>query len=82
MTDELKDQLGQLHQELADNPKIDAESAEMLRKIAADIELMELTDHGELTEGVQRLALDFEQDHPTLSEVLRQIVETLGRIGV
>ena len=82
MKDQLKDQLAQLHEQLSSNPELDDESSAMLRQLAEDIEVIELTDSAEFSEGVQRLAVEFEQEHPGLSEVLRQIVDTLGRIGV
>ena len=36
----------------------------------------------ELSDLMQEQALHFEQDYPTLAAVLRQIVDTLGRMGV
>ncbi|WP_221800076.1 DUF4404 family protein [Oceanobacter mangrovi] len=82
MSEVLKEQLQQLHQELTNNPDLDAESAALLRQIVEDIEVIELTDNQDISEGMQRMAVEFEQDHPTLSAILRQIVDTLGRIGV
>jgi len=78
----LKEQLQSLHQELSQRPQLDEESMNLLQKIAADIDNVESGDIADLTERVQEQAVQFEQEHPTLSEVLRQIVDTLGRIGV
>jgi allophanate hydrolase subunit 1 len=78
----LKEQLQRLHEELSANPELDEETAELMRKVAEDIEVMELTDNADVVEGLQEYAIRFDQDHPTLSEILRQIVDTLGRIGV
>ncbi|MDO6681831.1 MULTISPECIES: DUF4404 family protein [unclassified Oceanobacter] len=82
MENQLKEQLQQLHEELQANPKLDEETAGLMRKVAEDIEVMELTDSGDVVEGLQEYAIRFDQDHPALSEILRQIVDTLGRIGV
>ena len=80
----LKQQLQQLHTELQQHPQLDNESQQLLKTIAADI--ADQSGRGEsnedLSEQVQQQAIRFEQEHPTLSEILRQIVDTLGRIGV
>ncbi|MDO6805781.1 DUF4404 family protein, partial [Wenyingzhuangia sp. 1_MG-2023] len=78
MENQLKEQLQQLHEELQANPKLDEETAGLMRKVAEDIEVMELTDSGDVVEGLQEYAIRFDQDHPALSEILRQIVDTLG----
>lgn len=79
---QLKEQLEQLHRTLAEHPQLDSDTQALLQKIAADIDGIEGAEQPELTELVQEQAVRFEQEHPTLAEVLRQIVETLGRIGV
>ena len=80
----LKQQLQQLHDTLQQHPQLDDESRELLQSIAGDIAGQ--TEAGQadeaLTEQLQQQAIRFEQEHPTLAEVLRQIVDTLGRIGV
>lgn len=80
----LKQQLQQLHDALQQHPELDGESQQLLKTIAADI-----ADQGgrgepsdDLSDQVQQQAIRFEQEHPTVSEILRQIVDTLGRIGV
>ncbi|MEL7399790.1 MAG: DUF4404 family protein [Pseudomonadota bacterium] len=80
----LKQQLQQLHQALQQHPQLDDESRQLLKSIADDIAGQ--SERGEtdadLSDQVQQQAIRFEQEHPTLAEVLRQIVDTLGRIGV
>ena len=80
----LKQQLQQLHDTLQQHPQLDDESRELLQSIAGDVAGQ--TEAGQadeaLTEQLQQQAIRFEQDHPTLAGVLRQIVDTLGRIGV
>ena len=36
----------------------------------------------DLSDRIEQQAVEFEQEHPTLAGVLRQIMDTLGRIGV
>lgn len=81
--DQLKQQLEQLHQTLSDHPQLNDEQRALLQQIADDIQAVEpqLTSH-DLSDRVQQQAIEFEHEHPTLSTVLRQIVDTLGRMGV
>lgn len=78
----LKEQLQTLHDTLSQHPDLDEETQTLLQKIATDIDNVEADSAADLSERVQEQAVQFEQDHPTLSGVLRQIVDTLGRIGV
>ena len=79
---DLKQQLQQLHETLQQNPQLDDGSLELLHSIARDIDAMDNSDAADIGERVQEQAIRFEQEHPTLSGILRQIVDTLGRIGV
>ncbi|MBE0482716.1 MAG: DUF4404 family protein [Bacterioplanes sp.] len=81
--DQLKQQLEQLHQTLSDHPQLNDEQRELLQKIADDIQAVEpQLDSPDLSDRVQQQAIEFEHEHPTLATVLRQIVDTLGRMGV
>ncbi|WP_419812931.1 DUF4404 family protein [Bacterioplanoides sp.] len=80
----LKQQLQQLHHTLQQHPDLDEESRELLQSIATDI-ANQPTDQAsahDLNDQVQQQAIRFEQQHPALSEVLKQILDTLNRIGV
>jgi len=80
---EIKEQLKALHQALKDSPELDQESHELLLKIADDISGIEgSSDFSDLSDAVQEQVIRFEQEHPALSAILRQITDTLGRIGV
>lgn len=80
----LKQQLQQLHDALQQHPQLDDESQQLLKTIADDIAVQSgaAQPDEDLTEQVQQQAIRFEQEYPTLSGILRQIVDTLGRIGV
>ena len=80
---EIKEQLKALHQALKESPDLDQESHELLLKIADDISGIEgSSDVSDLSDAVQEQVIRFEQEHPALSAILRQITDTLGRIGV
>ncbi|WP_430461622.1 DUF4404 family protein [Thalassolituus sp. LLYu03] len=79
---QLKEQLQSLHEALKQSPALDDEAQALLQQIAVDIGDLEVGSPNDLSERVQEQAVRFEQEHPTLSEILREIVDTLGRIGV
>jgi len=76
--------LTQLHEALQAHPQLDDESKGMLDQIASDVAELHKDEeqHQALSDKLEQQAVEFEQAHPTLSEILRQIVDTLGRIGV
>ena len=80
----LKQQLEQLHQALSASPELDAETRQLLDRIADDITALDVAaaDTGDLSDLIQEQAIRFDQEHPALSTALRQIIDTLGRIGV
>ena len=85
MSDEdLRDLLAQLHTRLGRAKSLDGESRNMLTTVARDIEAT-LAQSGaakKTPERLEALALRFETDHPAIAEVLREIVDTLGRAGI
>jgi hypothetical protein len=78
----LKQQLQQLHQQLQQSPALDSDTLNLLEQIAADIESLGDQDSSDLSDRIQQQAVEFEQEHPTLSSILHEIVDVLGRIGV
>ena len=76
--------LSQLHKTLQDHPQLDDETRTMLDQISNDVAALnkDQNEHQALSDKLEQQAVEFEQAHPTLSEILRQIVDTLGRIGV
>lgn len=90
-TEEIKSTLKQLKAELDRKEPIDAEVRELLSGLESNIHsfLQETiaepnaeTPVGDLPNGVERLAIQLEADHPTLAPVLRQIGEALSRMGI
>jgi hypothetical protein len=82
---DLRALLEQLHTRLSRAPSVDEDSRNLLATLSADIERTlvrsEAADdsHGPVLE---ELAARFETDHPQLANVLRQIVDTLGKAGI
>lgn len=85
MSDEdLRDLLAQLHARLGRAKSLDGESRQLLATVARDIEKT-LAPSGAGTtapERLEALAVRFETDHPAIAEVLRDIVDTLGKAGI
>ncbi len=85
MSDEdLRDLLAQLHARLGRATSLDGESRKLLTTVARDIETalgMGMPPKTTL-EPIEALAMRFEADHPAVADVLRQIVDTLGKAGI
>jgi hypothetical protein len=85
MSDEdLRDLLAQLHARLGRAKSLDGESRKLLTTVARDIETALGTGTTPKTtlEPIEELAVRFETDHPAVADVLRQIVDTLGKAGI
>ncbi len=85
MSDEdLRDLLAQLHTRLGRAQTLDGESRKLLTTVARDIETALGTGKAPRTtlEPIEELAVRFEADHPAVADVLRQIVDTLGKAGI
>ena len=78
--------LTKVHEQLQQQDSLDAESQKLLQQVLIDVK--DATEGGtaelpqDLSDRIEQQAVQFEQAHPTLAEILRQIMDTLGRIGV
>lgn len=86
--DSIKQALERLHRDLADSPAVDPELKSLLGTLDDDIRQV-LGDEGAdpghaqgLIERAEAIAARFRADHPRLEPVLREVINTLGRIGV
>jgi hypothetical protein len=80
----LRELLAQVHQRLSQPSPLDPESRQMLRTVMGDIERA-LGPGGEApgaTARLEALAVRFEADHPQLAELLRQVIDSLGKAGI
>lgn len=88
MTDtKLHELLTQVHEQLKQQDSIDDESQALLQKVLSDVNTVLSSENSDdleqdLTDRIEQQAVQFEHEHPTLAEILRQIMDTLGRIGV
>jgi hypothetical protein len=88
MADEkLHQLLTQVHEQLQQQDSLDAESQVLLQQVLTDVKTASSSDNmdeiqQDLSDRIEQQAVQFEQAHPTLAEILRQIMDTLGRIGV
>ena len=73
-----------LHARLGRAKSLDGDSRKLLATVARDIEtaLGKGTTPKTTLEPIEQLAVRFEADHPAVADVLRQIVDTLGKAGI
>lgn len=88
-TNSLRELAAKLHAELADALKADPESRESLSDMMKDIN--RLIDEpavapgapqGSLPDRLERVAVQFEANHPTLAASARRLVDLLGEVGI
>ena len=86
----LRDQLAKLHEELGNVRRVDPRSNHLLGELLQDIK--RLLDHDprtdstaagtSLPERLEKVAVQFEADHPTLAASSRRLIDLLGKAGV
>lgn len=83
---DLQEQLNTLRAQLEQNPPLnEAERADLetlAQQIQAQIELESETQDPSLADGVNLAVERFELEHPGIAGTLRNIVQTLGNIGI
>jgi Domain of unknown function (DUF4404) len=87
----LRDHLAKLHAELADAHQADPKYRESLTEMMQDINRLidkdaastSLPDKdASLPDRLERIAVQFEADHPTLAASARRLVDLLGEVGI
>ena len=87
--DSLRGLVSKLHSEMTDALRADPKSREQLSEMMQDIN--RLIDkpaaapgaaHGSLPDRLERIAIQFEADHPTLAASARRLVDLLGEVGI
>jgi Domain of unknown function (DUF4404) len=85
----LREHLAKLHAELADAHQTDPKYRESLTEMMQDID--RLIDRAgdptpssdrSLPDRLERIAVQFEADHPTLAASARRLVDLLGEVGI
>ena len=83
---ELQEQLDTLREQLEKNPPLREKEREDLNQLAAridaEIKLENATQDHSLADNLNLAVERFEVEHPTLAGTLRNIVQTLGNIGI
>jgi hypothetical protein len=85
----LRDLVAKLHGELTEALREDPKSCESLRDMMKDINRLidkpadlPSSPHGSLPARLERVAVQFEADHPTLAASARRLVDLLGEVGI
>jgi len=83
---ELQEQLDTLREQLEQNPPLTQEERDHLNQLStqiqAQIDIEKATNDSSLADSVNLAVERFEVEHPTLAVTLRNIVQTLGNIGI
>jgi hypothetical protein len=83
---ELQEQLNTLREQLEQNPPLSEEERDHLHELMGQIEsqiaLETATQDTSLADGVNLAVERFELEHPGIAGTLRNIVQTLGNIGI
>ncbi|SEC29261.1 protein of unknown function [Pseudomonas saponiphila] len=83
---ELQEQLDTLREQLEQNPPLsEAERAnlhDLMQQIELQLKLETNTHDASLADGVNLAVERFELEHPAIAGTLRNIVQTLGNIGI
>lgn len=86
--DNLIKQLEKLHQELQNyqpDTMLDEQSKHLLEKISHDIEKISRSSSAaqvDTQDSLENSLIHFEQDHPTLSAILKEMLDILNKIGI
>ena len=81
----LRELLARVHERLSQADSIDEESRRLLGALMRDIGRALGRESGEATGHVphlESLAVRFQTDHPGLAELLRQVIDALGKLGI
>jgi len=83
---ELQEQLNTLREQLEQNPPLSEQERTdlhaLMAQIEAELKLETATNNPNLADGVNLAVERFEVEHPSLAGTLRNIVTTLGGMGI
>jgi hypothetical protein len=86
----LRELLARVHERLGQSGSIDPESRKLLSALVRDIDralgrggaASAVGTAGSHAPRLESLAVRFEADHPGLAEVIREVIDALGRVGI
>jgi chorismate-pyruvate lyase len=83
---DLQLQLNTLREQLEQNPQLTLEErgnlTEVMEQIQAQIEVETVSQDPSIADGVNLAVERFEVDHPTIAGTLRNVLVTLGSMGI
>jgi hypothetical protein len=88
---ELVEMLAKLHAELSRSDQVDPATLESLRALTADVNRLldkkgtqaaEPSEVEPVARGLKNLILEFEADHPQLSDTLGKVANALAAMGI
>lgn len=83
---ELQEQLDSLREQIEKNPPLSVDDrahlVDLAKQIETQIQLETATQNQSLSDNVNLAVERFELEHPALAGTLRNIVQTLGNIGI
>lgn len=84
--EQLQEQVKSLREQLELNPQMDPEKRAQLEDLIAELQVQEPLEGAiqdpSIADGVNQAVERFELDHPGIAGTLRNIVVTLGNIGI
>ena len=88
-SDTLRGHLTALHEELRDARQIDPRSSALLTEVLKDIQRILDANHENartagipLADRLEKVAVQFEADHPGLAASSRRLIDLLGKVGL
>jgi hypothetical protein len=83
---DLQQQLDTLREQLAQNPQLTVEEranlTDVMEQIQAQMELETVSQDPSISDGVNLAVERFEVAHPTIAVTLRNVLVTLGSMGI
>lgn len=86
--EEIRSHTEALLQELKDKEEVDGATREKLEKLAGEIhqklgdEDPELSWSEDFQGKLEQVAVEFQEEHPTLSELMRRVSQALANLGI
>ncbi|HEY8385140.1 MAG TPA: DUF4404 family protein [Porticoccaceae bacterium] len=86
-TDQLRQQLAELHKALEESARQDRHAEDMLTAVMTDIvriasgEELEADEGDSLRKRLEQQASDFEVRHPRTAGIMREVTEILAKLG-
>lgn len=86
-SDQIKNVLQQLHEQLGSAENVDAELVPLLQDVDQDIQRLLSSDRGETTDQglvarIEDVATGFTAEHPQVAGLLRRLADALSQIGI